>query len=79
MNAPAVKSMAYVGRMTCCQALIMAVVDDADSDPKWVSRQVASAIRSGLTVERVTVEAVRQMHFGPRHIKGKPCPNAVPS
>lgn len=50
-------SMAYIGRAPC-GCLRLAMVDKPSRSP-LIAREVARAIRDGLTVERVTCEFVR--------------------
>lgn len=51
--------MAYIGRRPTCGHIVFAVVDIPEK-PDRVGRDVASAIRQGLKVERVTCQAVRE-------------------
>lgn len=51
--------MAYVGKKSC--GCIVAFVVDEPEYPRDTAREVAEFIRSGLTVERVTVEESRKI------------------
>jgi Ethanolamine utilization protein EutJ (predicted chaperonin) len=50
--------MAYIGRHPKCGHIVFAVVD-VQGREKQTARDVAGAVRDGLKIERMTVEAVR--------------------
>lgn len=62
-------SMAYVGRCRGCQRLVMATVD-SEEHKKDVAKEVQRAIKEGLTIERMSIEAVRKADFGCECKKG---------
>jgi len=51
--------MAYIARKSC-GCLVMATVDNPDHS-RDVAREVAKCVRMGWPVERITVEAVREI------------------
>lgn len=59
--------MCYIGR-TRCGCIVAASVDTTEHTHD-VASDVAEFIRSGLTVERMTVEQVRASKFGCDHYK----------
>ena len=55
-------TMAYIGRKKC-GCYVAATVDDPN-DPKETAKSVADFVKSGLTIERVTAQFVRDnLHF----------------
>lgn len=61
--------MCYIGRKKHCGCIVAASVD-TDEHTHDVAEDVAEFIRSGLTVERVSLETFRAYKFGCDH--GKP-------
>jgi hypothetical protein len=47
----------YVGKLAC--GCIVAVTSDEPDCPKRVAKDVASFVREGMTIERMTLEAFR--------------------
>ncbi len=53
--------LAYIGRKSC-GCIVLAIVD-VPEHKKDTAKELAKAIRDGLTIERVTVEFVRKNMF----------------
>lgn len=64
---PKGSDFAYIGRLQPCGCVVAAMVDaapdDSDRYKRDVAKEVATWIREGLTVERVTNDYVRQHLF----------------
>lgn len=48
----------YIGRKSC-GCIVLAIVDDPDHK-KDIAKEIAKAIKGGLTIERVTCQYVRE-------------------
>jgi hypothetical protein len=57
------KSMTYVARCPECNHICMATVDRPEY-AKSVAKEVATCIRDGYLIERMTVREVRECDFG---------------
>jgi hypothetical protein len=63
--------MAYISKMPCCGRVVMAAVDEPQY-AKDNAKTVATAMRRGEIVERVTVAEVREMEWATgEHARGK--------
>lgn len=66
---------AYIAREAKCRHVTLAIVDSPEYQ-KDVAREIAKAVRMGMTVERVTVEKARAAlgkSFGFKHAKDGKC------